>query len=508
MIIILPRAALRLRMRGAGLRLHVRPNAFGNALGSSIASTDWRSSDGQQVDQLNAAASTQANLAMSRYNAREQRSLDNLLSPDFDLDAVTNAPASLGSTFEGDMRNRQMVNEVFAQFRSSVSMAEIAAVSVNSQLRNGSNGNDYDTFKYGSRDDGMQFIEHTRHAGSMMNADRSLAGVQAWLDERAQSVENSGVEFAADGNVVGAGFQALMYTPSKTASLGLGGIVGLGRLGVSQDMAPNTVRSLSNPTQLIGDAVKTWNGASLQDRTAFGLSMALPFAPALARSAGRLPVAGEFLAGDLGYSAANGVTLSAGGKQYGFIGPGIDNVKVGPYAYQQGAVGGIRFGEITSGVNTSFDVTRVTTKDIPSFKSGGFNEWFDARTPGEISTMYAQPSLRNKIESGLRGAGGNHEMLMVAEAPQWKHWGVDANMVQKDFAIAISDLNERGLANGWKHSTGLEGSSAPLSKTVHNQLQDIIQKSTSLTDFKTNVRPWADKWITGGYGALPPGFHN
>jgi len=116
--------------------------------------------------------------------------------------------------------------------------------------------------------------------------------------------------------------------------------------------------------------------------------------------------------------------------------------------------------------------------------------------------------LRAKIESGLRGAGGNHEMLMVAEAPQWSQWGVSAKMVQKDFAIPISDLNEGGLANGWKHSTGLEGSTAPGSKMVHNQLQDIIQNTSSLSDFKINIRPWADKWITGGYDALPPGFHD
>lgn len=98
-------------------------------------------------------------------------------------------------------------------------------------------------------------------------------------------------------------------------------------------------------------------------------------------------------------------------------------------------------------------------------------------------------------------------MLMVAEAPQWSQWGVSAKMVQEDFAIPIADLNEGGLANGWKHSTGLEGSTAPFSKTVHNQLQDIIQNSTSLDDFKSNIAPWAEKWITGGYDSLPPGFH-
>jgi hypothetical protein len=173
-------------------------------------------------------------------------------------------------------------------------------------------------------------------------------------------------------------------------------------------------------------------------------------------------------------------------------------------------------GTLYSGVPVPFELERIgstfqartaTVKDIPTFKSGGFNDWFDARTPDEIATMYEQPALRAKIESGLRGAGGNHEMLMVAEAPQWSQWGVRAKMVQEDFAISIADLNEGGLANGWRHSTGLEGSTAPMSKTVHNELQNIIKNSNGLNEFKINIAPWAEKWINGGYKALPPGFH-
>ncbi|MFP5393315.1 MAG: RHS repeat-associated core domain-containing protein [Gammaproteobacteria bacterium] len=181
-----------------------------------------------------------------------------------------------------------------------------------------------------------------------------------------------------------------------------------------------------------------------------------------------------------------------------------------PYAYVDNPLNSVDpLGlEQCEGRATPLDIANMKAADIPSFKSGGFNKWFDAKTSEELALMYERPALREKIKAGLRGDGGKHEMLMVAEAPKWSQWGVKAKEVQEDFAIPIADLNEGGLANGWTHSTGLKGSTAPGSKTVHNQLQEIIQNSNSLPEFKTNIRPWADTWITGGYDALPPGFHN
>ncbi|MEP6502350.1 MAG: hypothetical protein ABJD97_03400 [Betaproteobacteria bacterium] len=154
----------------------------------------------------------------------------------------------------------------------------------------------------------------------------------------------------------------------------------------------------------------------------------------------------------------------------------------------------------------------AAAEDIPSFKSGGFNTWFDAQSAGNVAQMYESPGLRAKIESGLRADGGNHEYLMVAEAPKWKQWGVSAQQVQQDFAVPIEKLNgvegvAEGLAKDWKHSTGLAGSTAKGSKRVHNELQAVIQKSSSLAEFKQNMVPWAEKNIKGGYAGLPPGFH-
>lgn len=137
---------------------------------------------------------------------------------------------------------------------------------------------------------------------------------------------------------------------------------------------------------------------------------------------------------------------------------------------RQAAVARVERGGVAGGPSVpnkpTLNITALTPRDIPTFKSGQFNSWFDARTPEQVSALYQNPALREKIEDGLRGAGGNHEFLMVAEAPQWSQWGVRAGQVQEDFAISISALNEGGLAKGWTHSTGLKGSKSPNSKKL------------------------------------------
>jgi RHS repeat-associated protein len=145
------------------------------------------------------------------------------------------------------------------------------------------------------------------------------------------------------------------------------------------------------------------------------------------------------------------------------------------------------------------------TAEIPT-NNNGFDDWFDNKSSIEIGQIFADKSMAQKIKNQLRGDGGKHEFLMVAEAPKWKEWGVTAQQVKEDFAISISDLNN-GLAKGWKHSTG-GLTKSPGSKKVHNELQQIIKSSNSLDDFKTKMVDWADKWIEGGYISLPKGFHD
>ena len=121
-------------------------------------------------------------------------------------------------------------------------------------------------------------------------------------------------------------------------------------------------------------------------------------------------------------------------------------------------------------------------------------------------TYNRNPRFANKIKGELRGEGSYHEFLMVAEAPHWKKWDVTAQQVKSDFAIAISALNEGGVARGWRHSTGVKGSRAPNSTTVHNELRAVIRRSENLSQFRKNIQPWANRWLSKGTDSLPSGF--
>lgn len=139
--------------------------------------------------------------------------------------------------------------------------------------------------------------------------------------------------------------------------------------------------------------------------------------------------------------------------------------------------------------------------DIPTHRSGEFAAWFDSLSAAEVAKLYENQRYFDKITDQLRGDGEMHEFLMVAHAPRWKSWGVTTAQVQRDLAVPIHRLNGE-LAKGWRHSTGTKGVKAKLSGTVHKELEAIIQKSDSLEQFIVNLRPWADRWINGGYDRL------
>ena len=152
--------------------------------------------------------------------------------------------------------------------------------------------------------------------------------------------------------------------------------------------------------------------------------------------------------------------------------------------------------------------SRIYAKDIPTFKSGKFDAWFNKQSPENLSRLYKDLSIKKKISNELRGNPGHHEFLMVATAPKWKQWGVTAQQLRQQFSIPISTLNEGGLAKGWQHSKGKKGSRSKNSTAVHNELKGIINNSNSLKEFKQNILPWAEKWLKEGHKNLPSGFHN
>jgi len=152
------------------------------------------------------------------------------------------------------------------------------------------------------------------------------------------------------------------------------------------------------------------------------------------------------------------------------------------------------------------DVTKVTVSSIPTFKSGNFNAWFDARTPEEISYLYQVDNrIRRKIESGLRADGGMHEYLKVSQAPKWKAWGVTAKQVQVDYAVPteklrwtvpkdVPDESIRGLTGGHRVVDSNGNITATGSGTFHIELDNLIERSDNLQKFDDGLK---DLYIDG-----------
>lgn len=189
----------------------------------------------------------------------------------------------------------------------------------------------------------------------------------------------------------------------------------------------------------------------------------------------------------------------------GVVRQGDDAVEAGVVRQGDDAVEG-GANNVSRASDDAFDVTKVTAKDIPSYKSGRFNEWFDARTPEEIQFLYnSDKKIRRKIENGLRADGGMHEFLMVSRAPKWKGWGVKTQQVHVDYAVPTEklrwvipeDLDHplRGQLGGHRIVDDVTGKvTAPGSTTFHLELDTLITNSSSLRQFDDGLRALYERW--------------
>ena len=69
----------------------------------------------------------------------------------------------------------------------------------------------------------------------------------------------------------------------------------------------------------------------------------------------------------------------------------------------------------------------LSPKDIPTVKSGNFEEFFNRLTPEQLEQIWDNKHLRRKIERQLRAPDGMHEWHLVSRAPQFKRWGFMLN---------------------------------------------------------------------------------
>ena len=138
----------------------------------------------------------------------------------------------------------------------------------------------------------------------------------------------------------------------------------------------------------------------------------------------------------------------------------------------------------------------LSPKDIPTVKSGNFEEFFNRLTPEQLEQIWDNKHLRRKIERQLRAPGGMHEWHLVSCAPQFKRWGIHAEQI-RDFRTAISDVK-------FVNPTGVHGGLG--STLAHNELLGIIDSSLDYETFVRRLNNWANYRLDGGIGSLPEGL--
>ncbi|WP_260484696.1 hypothetical protein [Listeria booriae] len=152
--------------------------------------------------------------------------------------------------------------------------------------------------------------------------------------------------------------------------------------------------------------------------------------------------------------------------------------------------------EMISTTEKAVDLSKLTPADIPTSKSGNFNDFFNSLSVDELDEIWKDKALRKKIERQLRAPGGLHEWHLVSRAPQFKFWDTTAEQI-KDLRTAISDvkfINPKG-AHGSLGST-----------KAHNELLAIIDSSSDYKTFTRRLNNWAHYRLEGGVSALPEGL--
>lgn len=134
----------------------------------------------------------------------------------------------------------------------------------------------------------------------------------------------------------------------------------------------------------------------------------------------------------------------------------------------------------------------LTADDIPTAKTGKFNEFFDSLTSEELDELWKDKSIRRKIERALRDLGGLHEWHMVSRTPTFKMWGVSAGQI-KDLRSSSADVI-------FVSPAGKHGSLGSI--TVHNEILDIIDSSLDYDNFVRKLSNWAKYRLKNGISSL------
>lgn len=154
--------------------------------------------------------------------------------------------------------------------------------------------------------------------------------------------------------------------------------------------------------------------------------------------------------------------------------------------------------EVAKGIEEPIVIDDLSPQDIPTVKSGNFEEFFNRLTPEQLDEIWDNKHLRRKIERQLRAPGGMHEWHLVSRAPQFKRWGIQAEQI-RDLRTAISDVK-------FVNPTGVHGGLG--STRVHNELLGIIDSSLDYETFVRRLNNWANYRLDGVIASLPEGLRS
>jgi hypothetical protein len=137
-------------------------------------------------------------------------------------------------------------------------------------------------------------------------------------------------------------------------------------------------------------------------------------------------------------------------------------------------------------------------KHIPR-PGDAFIEWFDSLSLAELDRLLADKGAkgargaREIIAENIRHPGSKHEWLMVAEARQFKKWGVSMRTILEGRTFTKATIGKR-----FRH--GAAGSGA-----LHEELRAMVRSSNSFNEFLEKLNRWADHELTPSRSARWPG---
>jgi len=88
---------------------------------------------------------------------------------------------------------------------------------------------------------------------------------------------------------------------------------------------------------------------------------------------------------------------------------------------------------------------------------------------------------REVIAENIRYPGDNHEWLMVAEARQFKKWGISMGTIREGRTFTEATIGRR-----FRHGV------QPGSDIMHRELRAMVRSSNSYDEFLEKLNQWAD----------------